>query len=193
MSRVHATALIAVLVLSSTGCRSETPSGQSDESSRGAPDRARQREIALAAQQDLFDRLSGRLMEVISDEGLAAAIEVCSREAPALATQVAHTHAVAIGRTSFQLRNPSNTPPAWASSLVEQRVADARFVDLPDGALGALLPIRLKPTCLACHGTPDQIPAEVQAALAARYPEDQATGFGADDLRGWFWIEVPWR
>jgi hypothetical protein len=28
-------------------------------------------------------------------------------------------------------------------------------------------------------------------ALAARYPDDRATGFAPGDLRGWFWVEVP--
>ena len=32
---------------------------------------------------------------------------------------------------------------------------------------------------------------ERQAVLAKEYPADQATGFKENDLRGWFWVEVP--
>ena len=44
--------------------------------------------------------------------------------------------------------------------------------------------------CLACHGAPEQIPAEVAAILAERYPDDQATGYAVGDLRGALWAEV---
>jgi hypothetical protein len=42
-----------------------------------------------------------------------------------------------------------------------------------------------------CHGSPESIPAVVKEALSEQYPEDQAIGFEAGSLRGWFWIEVP--
>jgi hypothetical protein len=98
---------------------------------------------------------------------------------------------VEIARTSFRLRNPQNQPPPWAVPLVEQGVAEPRYVSLPKGGLGALLPIHLKPTCLMCHGPEDQILPDVREALAKQYPEDKATGFEEGDLRGWFWVEVP--
>ena len=151
----------------------------------------KQREKALAAKQELFQQLSGRLMEVMSEHGPAAAITVCSEEAPQITSEVGKKYGVAIGRTSFRLRNPKNKPPAWASSLIQQRVAEPQLVNLANGQLGALLPIRLQPQCLLCHGPEENIPAEVKQALAQGYPDDQATGFAVDQLRGWFWIEVP--
>jgi len=33
----------------------------------------------------------------------------------------------------------------------------------------------------------------VKAEVARRYPRDQATGFAAGDLRGFFWVEVKKR
>ncbi len=150
-----------------------------------------QRELARAAQKDLFEQLSGRLLAVLSDGGPVQAIEVCSREALELTQRVGQQRSVRLGRTSFRLRNAENAPPAWAADLVRRRVVDPQFVELPEGALGALLPIHLKETCLVCHGPKDQIPDDVRRALAEHYPADQATGFELDALRGWFWIEVP--
>ena len=33
-------------------------------------------------------------------------------------------------------------------------------------------------------------PDALAAAIAADYPQDRATGYGPDELRGWFWVEV---
>jgi hypothetical protein len=45
------------------------------------------------------------------------------------------------------------------------------------------------PLCLTCHGP--TLAADVAAAVAARYPRDEATGFAAGDLRGALY--VVWR
>ena len=39
-------------------------------------------------------------------------------------------------------------------------------------------------------GPAEEIDAEVMAALAEHYPDDQAVAFAEGDLRGWFWIEA---
>lgn len=148
---------------------------------------------AVAARDALFQALSMRLMQAMATGGPAGAIEICSQEARRLADQVGHQYNVSIGRTSFKLRNPKNTPPDWARPLVESRTEEPQFLTLPDGRTAALLPIRLQGHCVTCHGPDDQIPQEVKEALARLYPEDQARGFLAGDLRGWFWVEVPAR
>jgi hypothetical protein len=49
--------------------------------------------------------------------------------------------------------------------------------------------IVMQPQCLACHG--QDLAEPVSAAIEERYPEDQATGFVAGELRGAFLIEWP--
>lgn len=146
---------------------------------------------AEAARGDLFARLSGRLQEVMKAKGPAAAVEVCHGEAPGLAEAVATQHGLRIGRTSWKLRNPGNTAPAWAREAVAAKQAQASFHSAPDGGLRALMPIRLAEGCLRCHGEAAALSPEVRQALQARYPTDEATGFKAGDLRGWFWVEIP--
>lgn len=146
---------------------------------------------ALSAKKALFEKLSTRLVQAMSDGGPANAIEVCSKDAAKLANEVGNELDLKIGRTSFKLRNPKNAPPAWAAPMVKERVTEPKFVDLPADKLGAMLPIRLMPQCMTCHGPKENIDKEVLTALADRYPDDQATGFKVDDLRGWFWVEVP--
>lgn len=150
-----------------------------------------QQAVALAARDALFQQLLQRLTEVLTESGPSRAIQVCKSDAPRLASEVGEQFGVVMGRTSHRLRNPNNAPRDWAKPLVDAQVADPQFVDLDDGRLGALLPIRLKTPCLLCHGPRDEIVPDVKAALVSHYPEDQATGFQEGDLRGWFWIEVP--
>ncbi|MFK7818729.1 MAG: DUF3365 domain-containing protein [Planctomycetaceae bacterium] len=153
--------------------------------------RSDKKKKALSAKKALFQKLSTRLVQAMSDGGPANAIEVCSKDAAKLAAEVGDKLGVTIGRTSFKLRNPKNAPPAWAAQFVTKRTGEPTFVNLPDKKLGAMLPIRLMPQCMTCHGPKENIDDEVLVALADQYPDDQATGFKVDDLRGWFWVEVP--
>lgn len=157
-----------------------------------------QRVRAEESRDLMFARLLAALEEAMAAPGAegkpagpAAAIGVCKSQAPKIAQAVSREQGVMIGRTSDRLRNPSNVAPSWAAGLLSDRPVEARYVVNGDGSLGATLPIRLMPTCLACHGPADSIEPAVREALAAMYPKDQATGYAAGDLRGWFWVEVP--
>lgn len=130
--------------------------------------------------------------------GPSGAIGVCKDEAPKIAQAVAAERGVMIGRTIHRLRNAFNVAPRWATPLMG---ADGpkgpdgfllpRFAVANDGSFGAVLPIRLASMCLPCHGPADRLDPGVVAALGKNYPKDEATGFKAGDLRGWFWVEVP--
>lgn len=140
----------------------------------------------------MFATLLGELMAAIEAGGHAEAITVCADRAPAIADEMARTHGVRIGRTSFRLRNPNNLAPDWAVAAVERRTEQpAEFMDDTTNTFATLTPIRLAPPCLACHGAAESLADGVAEALAARYPLDEATGFAEGDLRGWFWVEVP--
>lgn len=47
-----------------------------------------------------------------------------------------------------------------------------------------LRPLLTGPMCLTCHGEKQQIPADVKAILAEKYPDDRATGYHTGDVRG---------
>ena len=103
------------------------------------------------------------------------------------------TPGVRVGRASHRLRNPANAPPAWVAPLLEAYVADPasrapREVALPGGGSGYVEPIYVQPLCVTCHGK--AIAPDVAARIDALYPEDQATGFDVDDLRGVWWVET---
>jgi hypothetical protein len=146
---------------------------------------------AKAAQGELFQRLLKELTGALDAGGPASAISVCRDKAPEIAKEVSEKNGLKIGRTSFRLRNPKNVPPTWAAGLVEEKVSKPAFVPLGGDALGVLLPIQTAPPCLKCHGEAESLAADVREEISKAYPSDQATGFSAGDLRGWFWIEVP--
>lgn len=148
-------------------------------------------DTALAALQK---SLATRLQAALAQGGPVQALVVCHTEAPSL-TLAAQIPGIALGRTSHRLRNPANAPPAWAADAVAAAAtlppgaAKTQTVALANGKIGLLRPIPTAPMCVACHGEPAALQPELRAALADRYPADQATGFAAGSLRGWFWAE----
>jgi len=143
---------------------------------------------------ELLAPFKSNLMQALSagmQDGPAGAIEVCSEQAPAIARSLS-ANGVRMGRSSHKLRNPDNAPPDWLAPLIEAYASGAvdlqpRVVAVDDGRTGYAEPIVVQPLCLACHGA--ELDAEVAEQLAARYPDDQATGFSAGDFRGVFWVE----
>jgi hypothetical protein len=182
--------LLTLLLPIGAGCSGDAEVQLLDPSALTATQQ-RQQQAAFAARDALFEQMVGRLTAVMSDEGPVKAIEVCRTDAPRLAGEVGEKYGLNIGRTSYKLRNPDNAPHEWARPYVDRGVAEPQFVALPNDRLGALLPIRLKAKCLLCHGPEQDISQDIRTALAEHYPDDQATGFREDDLRGWFWVEVP--
>jgi len=135
-------------------------------------------------------QLKGELMEGMK-KGTANAIDVCSLRAPEIAKSVG-SEQITVGRTSHRLRNPENAPRAWVKPLLDAYVANPndlspRVVHLESGRVGYVEPITVGPMCLTCHGT--SINETTQAAITAKYPDDQAAGFENGDFRGLFWVE----
>ena len=44
--------------------------------------------------------------------------------------------------------------------------------------------IAVQPQCLSCHGMAQDIPASLAQKIRIEYPQDQATGYSAGQLRG---------
>lgn len=147
---------------------------------------------AREALQPFKVALKGALTRALEVSPVAA-IDVCSKQAPALA--LAHSvKGATVGRAAVRRRNAANAGPAWvqapmAALAKEPSGSDAfRVVALPGGRTGYAEAIWVQQPCLACHGEAPS--AEVQAALKAQYPKDEATGFKLGDFRGVFWAEL---
>jgi hypothetical protein len=146
----------------------------------------------------LFAGLMGTLQEKIASEGPAAAIAYCRLEALPLTARVGEEFPQVknIRRTALRVRNPANVPDATDRSVLEEWLAAWNPSNPPqpvmkeyssqDGTkeLRYYRPVPVMATCLTCHGSGDEIPAEVREALQRDYPEDEAVDFQQGDLRG---------
>ena len=126
-------------------------------------------------------------------KGPLNASSVCKDQAPAIADALS-VKGIQMGRTSHRLRNPANSAPDWVdvalrAYLDENTDRAPRVVPLADDREGYVEPITIQPLCLACHG--EILAPEVAAQIKEAYPNDEATGFEIDDLRGVFWVEYP--
>jgi len=126
------------------------------------------------------------------EEGPVNAISVCRVAAPSLADK-ASIDGARLGRTSRKLRNPANAPKPWMEPFLERYESDPEsrepaVVIINEQTVGYVEPIFMQPLCVTCHG--QTIAPELAAKLGELYPNDQATGYVAGDLRGVFWAEL---
>lgn len=151
---------------------------------------------------ETFGVLSSNLQFAIQSGGLTNAVPFCAVVAPPLTRGVANKHGVSLRRFSHKARNllgranevelsvlksfqallvnNTNPPPAFATNLIA-------------GKATVFAPIVIQnEVCLKCHGVPGrEIHPDVHSVIRRHYPEDQATGFSAGQLRGAWRIDIP--
>jgi hypothetical protein len=151
---------------------------------------ARSAELADAFQSEL----QAALKSALAAGGPAAAIEVCAQAAPAIAQRLSADSGAQVRRTALQPRNPAAKPDAferetmtaWRAEPLDasaKPMVRSAAVSTDEGpAYRWMRAIPTQGMCLQCHG--EMIEPDVAAAIAARYPDDKATGFREGQLRG---------
>ncbi len=137
-------------------------------------------------------QLQATVKSAMQSGGAVAAVDACHTLAPAIANQ--HSRAPwTVGRTALKVRNPGNTADEWEKQVLlkfeSQRAAGTPLEQLRHGEkIGNeyryMQAIGTAEVCLACHGK--TLAPELQSVIKQKYPDDQATGFLAGDLRGAF-------
>lgn len=151
-------------------------------------------DAAQAIAAEAFAALSGRLLQTIKERGHVAAIDVCAMEATDLLQSVADSRKVTMRRVTDRPRNRANQADemdlAVMGAMQSMMKSDGMVKPIVDGST-VRLPISIgMPLCLTCHGDPQRdIPAETLQAIHQRYPQDRATGYRADELRGIWRVE----
>jgi hypothetical protein len=150
-------------------------------------------EQADGAAMALAGTLGARLTAAVTEGGPAHAIDFCSSAALQLTDSVAAEHDVLLQRVSDRWRNPANAPDATDrevlaaldSIMATGAAPPAHLVQRDaDGGLRYYRPLLVNVLCLNCHGATDALAPTVARALAERYPEDRATGYSENELRG---------
>ncbi len=187
MKRMAAVALLCTLPLASAS----------------ADDLSKRVEESRAVVKEFAGALKKELKAALKTGGPVKAIIVCNAVAPAIAKEQSMKHGWEVGRTSLKVRNPANAPDEWEKSVLEKFEARKKAGEDPakmeyfevveqDGKkvfrYMKAIPTAEKP-CLMCHGS--NIKPEVASVLDKLYPNDQARGFKAGDIRGAFTITQP--
>jgi len=156
-------------------------------------------DLAREAAQDAFQQLSAELAKAIEDGGTEAAIPVCSTKAEGLVSDVAATRKLTMIRLSDRPRNPKQAAGVedlaamenFRAAMKQGEAPSPAVQEMTDGSTVVRLPIILsQPLCLQCHGSADDIAPQTRSAILATYPEDKATGYQLNDLRGIWRIGV---
>jgi len=151
---------------------------------------------------NLMLSLQGELFAAMKSGGPVMAVDVCRVKAPQIATATATGTPWKIARTALKVRNSRNAPDAWETAKLEEfKTRLAAGEELPaietfevveeEGrstfrymkAIGTTSP------CLNCHGS--SLKPEIASKVKELYPEDQAVGFAAGQLRGAFTLSRP--
>lgn len=157
---------------------------------------------AIAVQ--LRNQLGAKLVAEMSKNGPASAVGLCNIEAPKIAADISKSSGWQVRRVGTRVRNGNNQPNAWQQAALVSFVNNAakgekfdnmetHHVAIESGkpVLRYAKAIGVQPACLACHGKPENIPVDVRAVLQEKYPNDQAIGYSAGELRGAIVITRP--
>ena len=142
--------------------------------------------------------LAKNLLEAINRDGAPYALEFCNVRAYPLTDSLARIHHVGIRRVTDKARNPANKANALEMThiaLLQSNLAKGEnlspAVTEQNGKMVGYYPILTNAMCLQCHGKPNvDISRVTLDKIQALYPDDQATGYGVNELRGLWVVEM---
>ena len=167
-----------------------------------AGDYATEIDASRATVKEFMQTLKQELQAGMQEGGPINAISVCNLSAPAIANTYSVSRGWDVGRTSLKVRNPANAPDAWERSVLESFEERKAAGEAPakmehyevvrEDGVKQLRYMKAIPTaqlCLACHG--ESVDSITRTRLEKLYPDDQALGYKAGDIRGAFSISQP--
>lgn len=151
--------------------------------------------------KSLASGLKKELSESMQSAGPVAAINTCKIKAPEITDKLNSADNLKIKRTSLRLRlrNLNNAADSWEqkvlASFEEKLTSDTPIKDLVHSekittrdqtTFRMMRAIPMQPVCLSCHGDKKTMSKDLISALEQNYPNDLATGFSVNEIRGAF-------
>jgi hypothetical protein len=140
------------------------------------------------------------LKKSMKSGGPIKALEQCNIQAGPIAQENSLSAGWDIGRTSLKVRNENNAPDDWEAMTLrqfEKRKAAGENLKTMEYAETVkegdqlvyryMKPIPTAGLCVACHG--GDMADEITNKVKSLYPNDQATGYKAGDIRGAFTLQ----
>lgn len=136
--------------------------------------------------------LGSNLMGTIQKEGVKAALAFCNAKAYSLTDSMAIKYQAHIKRVSDRARNPDNKANSQELKHIntfKKVVANGDkitpILEQKEDSVAFYYPIVTNNMCLKCHGSPtSDIEPQITSFLSELYPEDQATGYRINEVRG---------
>lgn len=194
-------AIVLFLALGFQSCEgesTETVTDQEDEVE--TVENLTEEEITLYMKSgdEISDEMQKVLLQNVSQAvekgGTDYAVEFCNVQAMPLTDSISKQHGVEIQRVTDKNRNPLNglsesvDLATWEKMNVD---AQEYLEETEDGAVYYYKPIRMgMPTCIKCHGGPEDISESTLSIIQEKYPEDKALGYEMGDLRGMWKIKM---
>jgi cytochrome c553 len=145
--------------------------------------------IGLKYALDTKALLGKNLMGAIQNEGTLAALQFCNIQAMPLTDSMAVQYNANIKRVSDKNRNPNNLANTYEKQLIKQYAEDIQngvslkpVVVENKTNVNFYYPIETNTMCLQCHGK--NITTEISKEILRLYPEDLATGYEENQIRG---------
>lgn len=156
---------------------------------------------ARTAVKGLGEGLKEKLVGAMKSGGPIAALDVCKVDAPKVTAERSKESGMTVARTALKVRNPANAPDDYEKKVMEKFVADlkggADAMKLEHAEVveknGKKTFRYMKPImmagnpCAVCHGA--ELMPDIAAKVKELYPQDQAVGFSAGELRGAFTVK----
>ena len=145
--------------------------------------------------------LAKNLIEAINKDGPEHALEFCNIKAYPLTDSMSRALNAQIKRVTDKTRNPDNQANAdelehiafLKTELANGVTLEPKMVEQHQKMIG-YYPILTNNLCLQCHGKPNaDISATTLEKINFLYPNDQATGYSVNELRGLWVVEMAKR
>lgn len=149
-------------------------------------------ERGLAYALSTKKELGKNLMGTIQKKGTKEAVTFCNKKAYPITDSMAVAQHATIKRVSDKPRNPQNQANTKELDIIEQfKKAIAQnesyepITEIKNGQTQFYSPIITNSMCLQCHGSTDKdINDEVLTTISNLYPDDKATGYDVNEVRG---------
>lgn len=150
-------------------------------------------EIAMEGQK----ALGFHLMRELQQNGALEALEFCNLQALALTDSVASKYNARVQRVSDRNRNPVNAANPHETKLIKNFQNDLQsgkeadpVLRMEGDSVSFYYPLITNSLCLQCHGKRENMDREVREEIMRLYPQDMATGYSENQVRGIWKIKI---
>lgn len=191
--------VIQALLLAITACKSDAPAGeQHDATDTDVPDYLATGQLIVSGTQAV---LAKNLIDAIHEAGPEHALEFCNVQAIPLTDSMSVALNARIRRASDKPRNPTNRATETEEQYIRLFASQSAQGEQPEPVIviqsdvvTGYYPILTNALCLQCHGKPGpDISAATLEKINALYPEDMATGYEVNMIRGTWVVKMDVR